>query len=112
VILRETSTNNYYYAYLNGTQLVVKKIVAGTKTVLTTASFTAVNNTLYDIRFRVIGSTLYAKAWRNSTSEPIGWTTKPITDTSLSGSGYAGIYTVEQSGVTINYTFFQATQQP
>lgn len=112
VILRETSTNNYYYAYLNGTQLVVMKIVAGTKTVLTTASFTAVNNTLYDIRFRVIGSTLYAKAWRNSTSEPIGWTTKPVTDTSLSGSGHVGIYTIEQSGVTINYTFFQATQQP
>ncbi|HEV2339982.1 MAG TPA: hypothetical protein VGT05_04470 [Patescibacteria group bacterium] len=112
LVLRETNTNNYYYTFLNGSQLVIKKIVAGTTKVLTSAAFTTIKNTFYTIRFRIIGSTLYAKVWQVGMIEPSGWTTTPVTDTSLSGSGHAGIRTGEQSGVTINYTFFQATQQP
>ena len=107
-LLRWTNKSNWYRAYINGTQLVVQKKVSGTVTTLSTASFAATANTNYSIRFRVVGTTLYAKAWVTSGTEPSGWTIT-TTDSSLS-SGQCGIRVNITSGVTVNITSFQANQ--
>ena len=104
--LRWTDKNNWYRAYINGTQLVVQKKVNGTVTTLSAATFAATANTNYSIRFRVVGTTLYAKAWATSGTEPTGWTIT-TTDSSLS-SGQCGIRVTITSGVTVNITSFQA----
>lgn len=106
-LLRWTNKSNWYRAYINGAQLVVQKKVNGTVTTLSTASFAASANTNYSIRFRVVGTTLYAKAWPTSGTEPTSWTIT-TTDSSLS-SGQCGIRINITSGVTVNITSFQAT---
>ena len=105
-LLRWTDKNNWYRAYINGTQLVIQKKVNGTVTTLSTTTFTATANTNYSLRFRVIGTTLYAKAWATSGTEPTSWSIT-TSDSSLS-SGQCGIRVNITSGVTVNITSFQA----
>jgi hypothetical protein len=108
-VLRWTDNNNWYKAYITGTQLVVQKKVAGSTTILGSTSFTATAGTSYTLRFRVVGSTLYAKVWQTGTSEPTGWQIT-VTDTSFA-SGYCGLRMLAQSGATASYTSFLATMQ-
>lgn len=108
-VLRWTNTNNWYKAYINGTSLVVQKKVSGSTTVLGMASFTATAGTSYTLRFRVVGTTLYAKVWKTGTIEPTSWMVT-VTDTSFS-SGYCGLRMLAQNGATATYTSFQATAQ-
>ncbi len=72
-VLRWQNSTNWYKAYINGTSLVVQMNVNGKTTILAQASFRATANTSYNLRFRMIGSTLYAKAWLASGSEPPTW---------------------------------------
>jgi len=106
-LLRWTSKSNWYNVYMNGTQLVVQKKVKGTITTLSKTSFTATPNTSYDLRFRVVGTTLYAKAWATTATEPSAWTIT-TTDTSLS-SGQCGLSAKIPSTATASFTSFQAT---
>ena len=106
-LLHWTDKNNWYRAYISGTQLVVQKKVNGTLTTLSKATFTASSNTNYSIRFRVVGTSLYAKAWATSSTEPTAWTIT-TSDSALS-SGQCGIRVNITTGVTVNITSFQAT---
>ena len=105
-VMHWQDTNNWYKAYINGTQLVLQKKVKGTSTTLSTAAFAATANTPYDLRFRVVGTTLYVKAWATTTTEPTAWTIT-TTDSSLS-SGQCGLRIQVLSATSANITFFQA----
>src|SRR5258708_5113314 len=72
-VLRWSNTNNWYKAYINGTTLVVQKKVNGATTIIGSASFAATAGTSYTLRFRVVGTTLYARVWQTGTTEPTNW---------------------------------------
>lgn len=108
-VLRWADTNNWYKAYISGTSLVVQKKISGATTVLGSVSFTATVGTSYTLRFRVVGTTLYAKVWKTGASEPTSWMVT-VTDTSLS-SGFCGLRMLAQNDASATYTSFQATAQ-
>ena len=108
-VLRWTDTNDLYKAYLDGSQLVVQKRIGGAATTIATAAFAASAGTLYDVRFRVVGTTLTAKAWAAAATEPTAWTIT-TSDSSLS-TGSCGLRMQLASGVVITYTSFLATYQ-
>src|SRR5205085_3792476 len=108
-VLRWTDGNNWYKAYIDGTSLVVQKKVSGSTTILGTASFPASGGTSYTLRFRVVGTNLYAKVWQTGTTEPANWMVT-TTDGSLS-SGYCGLRMLDQNGAVVNYMSFLATAQ-
>jgi hypothetical protein len=58
--LRWKDTNNWYKAYINGTNLIIQSKFNGTATTLKSVAFTAAVNTAYTIHFRVVGTTLSA----------------------------------------------------
>lgn len=105
---RYTSTSNTYLCYLKGgTQIIIEKIVGGTRTTLATAAFSWSANTPYQIRFNVTGTTLSGKAW-SGFAEPGSWTLT-ATDSALS-SGQCGIYSHPNStGTTTTFSSFAAT---
>lgn len=107
--LRYGSGSMFYRAYVDGTSLWLSKNVNGTVTKLKSASFTASAKTSYSLRFRVNGSTLSAKIWRASASEPASWMVT-TTDTALSTAGNAAIRVALRAGVTVSVTLFQATR--
>ena len=108
-VLRWSTTNNWYKAYINGTSLVVQKKVNGATTILGSASFTATAGTSYTLRFRVVGTTLYARVWQTGTTEPANWMIM-VTDTSLS-SGFCGLRMLALYNATASYTSFLATAE-
>jgi hypothetical protein len=108
-VLRWTDTNNWYKAYVDGTTLVVQKKVSGATTILGTASFAATAGTSYTLRFRMVGTTLYARVWQTGTTEPSSWQIT-VTDTTFS-SGFCGLRLQLASGVIATYTSFLATAQ-
>lgn len=92
---------------MTGTQLVVQKRVNGTFTNLRVAAFKATANTAYSLRFRIVGTMLYAKVWASATTEPSAWTVT-TTDSSLS-SGQCGLRILISSGTSASVTSFLAT---
>jgi hypothetical protein len=108
-VLRWTDGNNWYKAYLTGTNLVLQRRLAGTYTTLATTPFTATAGTSYSLRFQVVGSTLSARAWATSGTEPSTWMVT-ATDTSLS-SGFCGLRVLPQGGAA-TYTSFVAYSLP
>jgi hypothetical protein len=106
-VLRWTDTNNWYKGYISGTQLVIQKKINGTATTLSSTAFTATAGTSYSIRFRIVGSTLSAKAWKTGATEPTAWTVT-TTDTAFT-SGFDGLRVQLQSGINAIFTSFQET---
>ncbi len=106
--LRWTSGNNFYKAYLTGTNLVILKKVNGTVTKLKSVAFTAKAGTSYTIDFSVTGSTLSAKVWQTGNTPPTSWMVM-ATDSSLS-SGNCGIVVFLANNINADFTMFQATQ--
>ena len=104
-VLRWTNGNNWYKAYIDGGHLIIQKKVSGTTTILASVPFTATAGSSYTIHFRVVGSTLTAKVWAASGSEPSGWMIT-ASDSALA-SGYCGMRFLTQSG-TATVTSFQA----
>jgi hypothetical protein len=102
-VLRFTDANNWYKAYIDGSNLIIQKKVAGTGTILATMAFAAQANTHYSIRFQVIGTALSAKVWASSGSEPTNWMLT-ATDSSLT-SGQCGIRILSVAGSTTFYSF-------
>jgi streptogramin lyase len=105
-ILRWTDNNDWYKAYLDGTSLVLQAKVSGAYKTLSATPFTATAGTVYSLRFSAIGTTLSAKVWIASTTEPSAWTAT-VTDSGLA-SGRAGLRTQVPGGVTVSFTSFQA----
>ncbi|HEY5005569.1 MAG TPA: hypothetical protein VII61_20575 [Ktedonobacteraceae bacterium] len=106
-VLRWSDANNWYKAYISGTTLVIQKRVAGATTIVGSASFAAVAGTSYTLRFRALGTALYARVWQTGTTEPTNWNVA-VTDTTFS-SGFCGLRMQVASGVTASYTSFLAT---
>jgi subtilase family serine protease len=107
-VLHWTDGNNTYRAYLDGASLIVQKIVLGVPVVLGAAPFTATGGTAYNMRFRIVGTTLYAVAWLKGNTQPANWM---ITTTDITFlTGYCGVSIQElSSNSTATFTSFQAT---
>jgi streptogramin lyase len=105
--LRWKDTNNWYKAYINGTNLIIQSKVNGSTTTLKSVAFTATAGTAYSVRFRVVGTTLSARVWQASATEPTTWQAT-VSDSSLS-AGQAGLRVQVASGITAKITSFVAT---
>lgn len=105
-VLHWQDSNDWYKAYINGTQLVVQKRVQGVITTLAQVNFTANVNTHYDVRFQIVGPTLTATAWISNTTEPSAWMIT-TTDSSLT-SGQCGLRIQLISATSANITSFEA----
>ncbi|HEY5003759.1 MAG TPA: hypothetical protein VII61_11440, partial [Ktedonobacteraceae bacterium] len=106
-LLRWQDNNNWYKAYINGTSLVIQAKVNGTTTTLTQAAFVATANTAYNLRFRIVGTTLSAKVWATTVTEPATWTAT-TTNASLI-SGQCGLRIQVLGATSASITAFQAT---
>lgn len=106
-LLRWTGANNFYRAFIDGKHLIIQKRVNGTISALTSVAFTATGSTSYSLRFRVVGSNLFAKVWATASSEPSAWTAT-ATDSNLK-SGQCGLRVLIQTGTIATYTSFTAT---
>jgi DNA-binding beta-propeller fold protein YncE len=106
-LLRWTNTNNFYRAMIDGNHLVIQKRVNGTYTVLTSVAFAATGATSYSLRFRVVGTSLFAKVWATANTEPPNWMAT-TTDSSLA-SGQCGLRVFMQTGTIATFTSFLAT---
>ena len=106
-VLRWQNTNNWYKAYINGTSLVIQVKVNGATTILSQVAFPATANTAYNLRFRIVGTTLSAKAWATTATEPTTWTAT-ATNTVLT-SGQCGLRIQVLGATSASITAFQAT---
>lgn len=106
-VLRWSNDENWYKAYIDGSNLIVIKRVNGVISRLGAVSFAAQGGISYTLRFGVVGSALFAKVWRTSTAEPADWMLSPV-DASLP-SGQGGIRVLLQNGVVIRITAFLET---
>jgi hypothetical protein len=100
LVARVADVNNLYYARLTFTttqavQIVLQKRVAGVQTDLATVTteLTHAAATYFTLRFRIIGSTLYAKAWVRGGVEPGAWHAT-VTDSALSDPGSVGVRSI------------------
>jgi DNA-binding beta-propeller fold protein YncE len=105
-VLRWQNANNWYKAYINGTQLVVQKRLNGVITTLAQTNFTAQPNTPYDLRFQMVGPTLSAKVWAASAPEPASWAIT-TTDSSIA-SGQCGLRIQVLAATSASITYFEA----
>src|SRR5882724_10976108 len=72
IIARQTGTTTYYRARFStsGNTFGIIKTIAGTSTNLSVPAFTPALNTEYWIRFKGIGSNLWAMIWANGSPVP------------------------------------------
>ena len=106
--LRWNNGNNFYKAYITGTNLVILKKVNGAITKLKSVAFTARAGTSYTLDFSVVGSTLSAKVWQTGNTPPSSWMVT-VTDSTFS-SGNCGIVVFLLNKVNADFTSFLATQ--
>jgi streptogramin lyase len=104
VVARYNDPSDWYKAYIDGTNLVIRRDVSGTNVVLAAVPFAASGGTSYTIKFQTYGNWLLAKAWPASSAEPAPWMIS-IQDTTFT-SGYAGVQVYGLS--TFTYTSFSA----
>jgi hypothetical protein len=110
IVLRWQDANNWYKALIDGTNLQLLKAVNGKISVISQHAFAATSGANYSIRFRVLGSNLFAKAWLSSRPEPANWTLMMI-DTQLT-TGMSGVRVKVAPGVVIRVTRFLETSVP
>lgn len=106
-VLRWQDNNNWYKILIDGNKLQLLKRVNGKTTILATQTFSAVGGTAYSIRFRALGSNLFAKVWPSAQAEPAIWTIT-IIDTDLK-NGSSGIRVVLKADTIIRITSFVET---
>lgn len=110
VVLRWKDANNWYKALIDSSKLQLLKDVSGHIAVLAEHSFRPSGGTNYSIRFRVLGSDLFAKAWPSAQPEPTNWMLMAI-DTQLV-SGMSGVRVKLVPGVIIRINSFLETSVP
>src|SRR5260370_35448997 len=101
-VLRWTDGNNWYKSYIDGTNLVIQKMVNGSTTILNEIAFAAQAGISYSLRFSVTGSTLSAKVWQTGGSEP-GYWLMTATDSTFQ-SGYCVLHVLVQTGTVAQIT--------
>ncbi len=107
VLLHWVDANDWYKAGLTGSALVLQKKLNGMISTLGSVAFTATAGTSYTIRFRLVNSTLFVRAWVTGQSEPTNWQLT-TTDNSFQ-TGSCGLRTILQSGAVQTVTSFQVT---
>lgn len=105
-LLRYVDANNFYVAYIDGTNLVISKRLGGARSVLGSVPFTAVPNIQYQLQFRVYGTALWASVWPAQLAKPDTWMLK-VSDVSLT-SGTGGLRSHLSSTASATYYSFQA----
>jgi len=110
IVLRWKDANNWYKLLVDGKKLQLLRSLKGEITSLATQSFSARGNTSYSIRFRVLGSNLFARVWPSAQGEPEKWTLR-VVDTTLTG-GVSGIRVLLTSSTVIRVTSFLETIVP
>lgn len=106
-VLRWADTNDWYKSYIDGSNLVVLKRVAGMATRLGAFPFTAKAGELYTMRFRIKGTALSAKVWQQGSAEPPNWMITAMDDTFQ--SGYGGLRILLENGIVAKITSFKET---
>lgn len=94
LVLRGSGNGSSEQGYVAGffaDDLRIGKYVAGTFTEIRLRALTLAANTWYWLRFRVNGTTLQTKLWADGSGEPGTWDTTD-TDSSISGTGWAGAF--------------------
>ncbi len=107
-VVRWTDDGNWYKVLIDGQHLNFLKHVNGKNTQLATMLFVAQDGVRYSIRFRVVGTTLVAKAWQSGQTEPHDWMLR-TTDTSLA-SGLDGFRFSTLPGVVETVYSFEETK--
>jgi virginiamycin B lyase len=108
-VLRWSDGNNWYKAFIDGSDFIIQKKVNGNTSILSQVSFSAKAGTSYTLRFRVSGTTLSAKVWQTNQTEPANWMVS-ATDSSFQ-SGYCGLRMLDQNGAVVTYTSFTCISQ-
>jgi len=109
-LLRWTDANDWYKAYIDGTNLILLKKVAGMTTRIGAVPFKAIAGVFYTLRFRVSGTplaTLSAKVWQTGNPEPANWLVT-ATDSSLQ-RGFGGLRFLLGNGIVAKITLFKET---
>ena len=93
------TVNGYKLSYNPGVGIALKKIIAGTNTTLTSATFTQTAGTAYTYHLRVQGSTISGNIYPTGTTEPSTFMVT-TTDTSITGAGGFALRSNTASGST------------
>lgn len=107
VVLRWTDTNNWYKALIDGTNLQILSRVNGVTTSLALMPFPAKGGVTYNLRFRVTGANLFARAWQNGQPEPATWMLT-VANTALT-QGMGGVRVLVQTATVVRVTSFLET---
>lgn len=105
-VLRFKDSKNWYKSYINGSNLIIQRDVNGKTAILAATRFSAKANTAYSLRFRIVGTKLYAKTWPAASSEPSTWNIT-ATDSTFT-VGYCGLRSTSQQGISASYVNFTA----
>jgi len=108
--LRWQNAGTWYKALIDGQHLRLLGKVNGKQVLLKSVPFQAQANVNYSLRFRVLGSNLFAKVWPSAQTEPAAWMVVAV-DTHLT-AGIGGIRVLLTPGVTIRITSFLETSVP
>lgn len=111
VMLRYKDDNHYYKVILDGNSLHFLKRIDPQHgpTIGQSLAFSPLPQTLYTIRFHVIGTTLQAKAWQVTTAEPTNWMITANDNDATFQTGTGGLRPQLDQNVTLNVTMFQMT---
>ena len=104
VVLRYTNGANWYKAYIDGSNLVIRRDLDGNNAVVNSVPFAAAAGTPYTLMFQAVGKWLLAKVWVAGTSEPTSWML--VTSDSSLTAGEAGLQV--HGSATFTYTSFAA----
>jgi serine/threonine protein kinase len=105
--LRWQDDQNYYKVLLNQSQLSLFKREHNKTSILQMIPFAAQANTLYTIRFRVVGAKLQTKVWQTGSLEPAAWMAT-ATDTAFQ-SGLGGLRPQLEQNVKLQVSLFTLT---
>jgi hypothetical protein len=106
-VLRWTDANNWYKALIDGTKLQILSRVNGVSTSLGSVPFQANAGVTYNLRFRVMGANLFARAWQSGQPEPATWMLT-VANTALT-QGMGGVRVLVLNTTVIRVTSFLET---
>lgn len=112
VLWRYTSASggNGYHAGLHGGGTIdIDKFTNGSRSSITSVSFTSTANTFYWIRvIHTSGNKLYVRAWADGSGEPSTWNVNGISESSFTSGGF-GASVFINSGGTVSYSSLTVT---
>jgi hypothetical protein len=106
-LLRWHNRANWYKVFIDGGSLTLIKDVDGQTSQLARVPFVAQGQTSYTIRFRAVGTHLFASVWPTGTPEPANWLIV-FSDPDFS-SGRGGVRVVLDDDTVVTITSFLET---